>query len=100
MATTADSCHSNKNCERCRIAASSSRSGKPSQGDESRGTSEMTKAAGWLKDRYGVSWQIIPRVMAQMRTDEDPAKANGVMQTMMQMKKIDIAQLKRAYERG
>ena len=53
---------------------------------------------GWLKDKYGVSWQIIPRVLPEMLQDKDPEKANRVMQAMLQMKKIDIAGLKRAYE--
>jgi predicted 3-demethylubiquinone-9 3-methyltransferase (glyoxalase superfamily) len=53
---------------------------------------------GWLKDRFGVSWQIVPRVLGEMLGDKDPVKAGRVMQAMMQMKKIDIAGLRRAYE--
>jgi predicted 3-demethylubiquinone-9 3-methyltransferase (glyoxalase superfamily) len=53
---------------------------------------------GWLKDRFGVSWQIVPRILGEMLADKDPAKAGRVMQAMMQMKKIDIAGLRRAYE--
>jgi predicted 3-demethylubiquinone-9 3-methyltransferase (glyoxalase superfamily) len=52
---------------------------------------------GWIKDRWGVSWQINPRVLGEMLTDEDPQKAKRVMQAMLKMKKIDIAELKRAY---
>jgi predicted 3-demethylubiquinone-9 3-methyltransferase (glyoxalase superfamily) len=52
---------------------------------------------GWIKDRWGVSWQINPRVLGEMLTDEDPEKAKRVMQAMLKMKKIDIAALKRAY---
>jgi predicted 3-demethylubiquinone-9 3-methyltransferase (glyoxalase superfamily) len=53
---------------------------------------------GWLKDRFGVSWQIVPRVLGEMLGDKDPARAGRVMQAMLQMKKIDIAGLRRAYE--
>jgi predicted 3-demethylubiquinone-9 3-methyltransferase (glyoxalase superfamily) len=52
---------------------------------------------GWLKDKYGVSWQIIPPVLGQMLQDKDPAKSRRVMQAMLQMDKIDIAGLKKAY---
>lgn len=53
---------------------------------------------GWLKDRFGVSWQIIPTALGQMLQDEDPRRAGNVMQAMLQMTKIDIATLRRAYE--
>ena len=53
---------------------------------------------GWLKDKYGVSWQIIPTTLGQMLQDKDPAKSKRVMQAMMQMEKIDIKRLKQAYE--
>ena len=53
---------------------------------------------GWLKDRYGLSWQIIPSVLGEMLQDEDAEKAGRVMEAMLQMNKIDIAALKRAYE--
>ena len=52
---------------------------------------------GWLKDKFGVSWQIIPSVMPELLSDPDPEKAGRVMQAMLQMKKIDIAGLKAAY---
>ena len=52
---------------------------------------------GWLKDRYGVSWQIVPTVLDEMLADEDPEKAGRVMRAMLQMKKLDIEGLKRAY---
>jgi predicted 3-demethylubiquinone-9 3-methyltransferase (glyoxalase superfamily) len=51
---------------------------------------------GWLKDKYGVSWQIIPPVLGQLLQDKDPAKAKRAMQAMLQMDKIDIAALKQA----
>jgi predicted 3-demethylubiquinone-9 3-methyltransferase (glyoxalase superfamily) len=53
---------------------------------------------GWLKDRYGVSWQIVPSVLPKMLGDPDPAKAQRVMQAMLQMIKLDIAGLKAAYD--
>jgi predicted 3-demethylubiquinone-9 3-methyltransferase (glyoxalase superfamily) len=52
----------------------------------------------WLKDRYGLSWQIVPRVLIEMLGDKDAQKAQRVMAAMLQMKKIDIATLKRAYD--
>jgi len=52
---------------------------------------------GWLKDRYGLSWQIIPTVLDEMLQDEDAGKANRVMKAMLQMGKIDIAALEEAY---
>lgn len=52
----------------------------------------------WLKDKYGLSWQIVPRVMVEMLQDKDAQKAKQVMEAMLQMKKIDIATLKRAYD--
>jgi predicted 3-demethylubiquinone-9 3-methyltransferase (glyoxalase superfamily) len=53
---------------------------------------------GWLKDRFGVSWQIVPTLLPEMLRDKDPDKARRVMAAMLQMKKIDIAALKQAYE--
>jgi len=53
---------------------------------------------GWLQDKYGVSWQIVPSVLGDMLQDKDPQKANRVMQAMLKMKKLDIAQLKQAYD--
>ena len=55
---------------------------------------------GWLKDKYGVSWQIVPTVLGELMSDPDPEKTNRVMQALLQMKKIDINGLKQAYERG
>jgi len=52
----------------------------------------------WLKDKFGVSWQIIPRVLIEMLNDKDSVKAQKAMQAMLQMKKIDIAGLEKAYE--
>jgi predicted 3-demethylubiquinone-9 3-methyltransferase (glyoxalase superfamily) len=55
---------------------------------------------GWLKDRFGLSWQIVPAALPELMRDPDPARSNRVVQAMMQMKKIDIGQLRRASERG
>jgi len=55
---------------------------------------------GWLKDRFGLSWQIVPAALPELIRDPDPARSNRVVQAMMQMKKIDIGQLRRASERG
>jgi predicted 3-demethylubiquinone-9 3-methyltransferase (glyoxalase superfamily) len=55
---------------------------------------------GWLKDKYGVSWQIVPTALGEMILDPDPEKTNRVMKALMQMKKLDIAELRRAYEGG
>ncbi len=55
---------------------------------------------GWLKDKFGVSWQIIPSALGQLLGDPDPAKAARVMQAMLKMTKIDIAGLRRAHEQA
>jgi predicted 3-demethylubiquinone-9 3-methyltransferase (glyoxalase superfamily) len=52
---------------------------------------------GWLKDKFGVSWQIIPTVLPEMLQDEDSDRANRVMKAMLQMSKIDIGALEKAY---
>jgi predicted 3-demethylubiquinone-9 3-methyltransferase (glyoxalase superfamily) len=52
---------------------------------------------GWLKDKYGLSWQIIPSVLGKYLGDKDPVKANRVMNAMLKMDKIDIKALKQAY---
>ena len=53
---------------------------------------------GWLTDRFGVSWQIVPRVLGEMLASKDRAKADRAMKAMLQMSKLDIAKLKQAYE--
>jgi len=53
---------------------------------------------GWLKDRYGVSWQIIPRQLGEMMSDPDRERAGRAMEAMLRMTKIDIAALRRAFE--
>lgn len=52
---------------------------------------------GWLKDKFGLSWQIIPSTLGKLMNDPDPVKAGRVMQAMLQMEKIDIAALENAY---
>jgi predicted 3-demethylubiquinone-9 3-methyltransferase (glyoxalase superfamily) len=53
---------------------------------------------GWLRDKYGLSWQIIPTALGKMLGDKDPVKANRAMKAMLQMDKIDIKGLKQAYD--
>jgi len=55
---------------------------------------------GWLKDKYGLSWQIVPTVLGGMMQDKDSEKSNRVMEAILQMKKLDIKRLKEAYERS
>lgn len=56
-----------------------------------------TQQCGWLKDKYGLSWQIIPSALMELMSDPDPEKSKRVMQAMLQMTKIDIAKLRRAH---
>lgn len=65
---------------------------------EALGAGGAPLACGWLKDRYGVPWQIIPRAVPDMLADPDPAKAARAFEAMMQMVKIDVAALQRAYD--
>jgi predicted 3-demethylubiquinone-9 3-methyltransferase (glyoxalase superfamily) len=55
---------------------------------------------GWLVDKYGVSWQIVPKALIEMLRDKDPVRSQRVMKAMFQMKKIDIAGLKAAYDQS
>jgi predicted 3-demethylubiquinone-9 3-methyltransferase (glyoxalase superfamily) len=57
-----------------------------------------TQQCGWLKDKYGLSWQIVPDALIELATDPDAKKSQRVMQAMMQMVKIDIAKLRQAYD--
>ena len=57
-----------------------------------------TEQCGWLKDRYGLSWQIVPKALGQMMKDKDRERAKRVAQAMLKMVKFDIAGLKKAYE--
>jgi predicted 3-demethylubiquinone-9 3-methyltransferase (glyoxalase superfamily) len=53
---------------------------------------------GWLKDKYGLSWQVVPTVLGEMVSDPDPKRSNRVMEAILKMKKLDIQKLKQAYE--
>ena len=64
----------------------------------SEGGDPKAQQCGWLKDKFGVSWQVVPSMMAKVMADPDPAKTNRVMQAVLQMKKLDIATLQRAYQ--
>lgn len=57
-----------------------------------------SEQCGWLKDKYGISWQIVPKQMGELMGDQDKEKAGRVMDAMLQMKKIDIARLQKAYD--
>jgi len=56
--------------------------------------------SGWLKDKYGVSWQVVPRVLSELMRDPDPARSGRVMEALLKMKKLDIATLKHAHAAG
>ena len=64
----------------------------------SKGGDEKAQQCGWLKDRYGVSWQIVPVVLCEMMQDKIAEKSERVMKALLQMKKLDIKTLKQAYE--
>ena len=53
---------------------------------------------GWLKDKFGLSWQIVPNALSRMLSDPDPAKSGRVRQAMLQMKKLDLSRLQKAYD--
>ena len=57
-----------------------------------------TMQCGWLKDKFGVCWQIIPKALGELLGDKDPQKSQRVMKAMMKMIKIDVVELRRAYE--
>ena len=63
----------------------------------SAGGDEKAQQCGWLKDQFGVSWQVVPTALVEMLTDPDTAKSERAMAAMMEMKKLDIAKLKRAF---
>jgi predicted 3-demethylubiquinone-9 3-methyltransferase (glyoxalase superfamily) len=62
------------------------------------GEGGQIQQCGWLKDKFGLSWQIVPTVLLEMIDDPDPEKSRRVTEAMLQMTKIDIAQLRQAYE--
>ncbi len=63
----------------------------------SEGGDKKSQQCGWLKDKYGVSWQVVPTVLIEMMTDPDHEKSGRAMEAMLQMKKLDIAEMKRAF---
>lgn len=67
--------------------------GKLTQGGEE-------SQCGWLKDKYGLSWQVVPTVLGEMLQDKDTRKSQRVMEAMLQMKKIDIKRLEQAYQQA
>jgi predicted 3-demethylubiquinone-9 3-methyltransferase (glyoxalase superfamily) len=64
----------------------------------SEGGDEQAQQCGWLKDKYGLSWQIVPIVLGKMLQDKDPEKSDRVMRALLQMRKLDIMALRKAYE--
>jgi predicted 3-demethylubiquinone-9 3-methyltransferase (glyoxalase superfamily) len=64
----------------------------------SEGGDKDAQQCGWVKDKYGLSWQVVPTVLSELLTDPDKEKAGRAMQAMLQMKKLDIAELERAFE--
>jgi predicted 3-demethylubiquinone-9 3-methyltransferase (glyoxalase superfamily) len=62
------------------------------------GGDETARQCGWLKDKYGLSWQIVPVALFDMLQDRDTAKSDRVMKALLQMKKLDLAALQRAYD--
>ena len=63
----------------------------------SEGGDKKAQQCGWLKDKFGLSWQVVPTVLKDIIADPDPKKAGRVMTALLQMKKLDIAALKQAY---
>jgi predicted 3-demethylubiquinone-9 3-methyltransferase (glyoxalase superfamily) len=66
----------------------------------SKGGDPKAQECGWLKDRYGLSWQVVPRVLIDMLKDHSSEKAKRAMEAMLRMKKINIAELEHAYAAG
>jgi len=64
----------------------------------SAGGDKQAQQCGWVKDKYGVSWQVVPTVLVEMMADPDKEKSGRAMEAMLQMKKLDIAELERAYD--
>jgi predicted 3-demethylubiquinone-9 3-methyltransferase (glyoxalase superfamily) len=65
---------------------------------EKLGQGGQIQQCGWLKDKFGLSWQIVPTVLPELMSDADPEKVRRVTEAMLQMTKIDIAKLRQAYE--
>jgi predicted 3-demethylubiquinone-9 3-methyltransferase (glyoxalase superfamily) len=67
---------------------------------EKLGAGGEYSVCGWLKDRYGLSWQIVPTVLGEMLSDPDPVRPRRVMEVMLKMSKIEIEPLQEAYDGG
>jgi predicted 3-demethylubiquinone-9 3-methyltransferase (glyoxalase superfamily) len=67
---------------------------------EKLSTGGQKNKCGWLTDKFGVTWQIVPRILGELLADKGRKKAGRVMQAMLQMEKLDIPKLKQAYEQG
>lgn len=66
----------------------------------SQGGDEKAQQCGWLKDKYGVSWQIVPNILGELLQDKNAGKSENVMKALLQMRKLDINALKQAHERA
>lgn len=64
------------------------------------GGDPRSQQCGWLKDKYGLSWQVVPVILEEMVASEDKAKSGRVMEALMKMKKLDVAELERAFNGG
>ena len=64
----------------------------------SQGGDPSAQQCGWLKDKFGLSWQVVPTALLEMMTDPDQEKADRTMEAMLQMKKLDLAELERAHD--
>ena len=64
----------------------------------SEGGEPRAQQCGWLKDKYGLSWQVVPNILPQLLSSSDKVKSGRAMQAMLQMKKLDIAKLQQAYD--
>ena len=64
----------------------------------SKGGDEKAQQCGWLKDKFGLSWQVIPEILGELIGGKDPRRANNAMQAMLKMSKLDIKKLKEAYD--
>lgn len=64
----------------------------------SEGGDKTAQQCGWLKDKFGLSWQVVPTVLAEMMSNPDKEKAGRAMEALLQMKKLDIAELQRAFK--
>jgi predicted 3-demethylubiquinone-9 3-methyltransferase (glyoxalase superfamily) len=69
-------------------------------GKLSEGGDETAQQCGWLKDRYGLSWQIVPQILRRMLQNPNAKASDSVMEALLQMKKLDIARLQQAYEQS